>query len=81
MTTFEVTLPDDLAGEAHEAGLLARENVESLLRAQLRQRRVGELFEAMDRMNALDDTPAMSPEDIAVELAAMRAEKRSSTSK
>jgi hypothetical protein len=32
-------------------------------------------------MNALDDTPAMSPEDIAVELAAMRAEKRSSTSK
>jgi hypothetical protein len=76
MTTVQITLPDQLAQEAERAGLLAPDAVEKLLRDQLKAKRMEQLFSAMDRMSAIDEPPAMSPEEVAVEIAAMRAERR-----
>jgi Arc/MetJ family transcription regulator len=76
MTTVQITLPDQLAQEAQRAGLLSPEFVEKWLRDQLKAQRADQLFKAMDRMRAVNDPPAMSPEAVAVEIAAMRAERR-----
>lgn len=75
MTTIEITLPDQLAKEAQRAGLLAPERIEQLLRDELKTQRVDELFAALERMDRVAE-PAMSPEDVAAEIAAMRAERR-----
>jgi Arc/MetJ family transcription regulator len=76
MTTVQITLPDQLAQEAERAGLLSSESLEEWLRKQLRIRAAEELFAAMDRMAAVDDPTFMSPEEVAEEIRAMRAEKR-----
>ena len=79
MTTVQVTLPDQLAQEAQRAGLLSSARLERWLRDQLKTQRVDELFVAMDRVDSVDsvDEPAvMSPEDVAHEIATMRAERR-----
>jgi len=76
MTTIRINLPDQLADEAQRAGLLAPVRVERWLREQLGARRTSEWFEAMDRMAAVDEPPAMSPEEVAEEIRAMRAERR-----
>lgn len=75
MTTIEITLPDQLAKEAQRAGLLAPERIEQLLREELKTQRVDELFAALEHMDRVAE-PAMSPEDVAAEIAAMRAERR-----
>jgi hypothetical protein len=76
MTTVEITLPDQLAEEARSAGLLSGPELEKWLRDQLRVQRKRQLFEAMDRMSAVDEPAAMTPEEVADEIAAMRAERR-----
>ncbi len=76
MTTVQITLPDQLAQEAQSAGLLSSTTLEKLLREQLKTRRVDELFGAIDRMAAVDEPAAMSAEEVAEEIAAMRAERR-----
>jgi hypothetical protein len=76
MTTVKITLPDELAQEAQRAGLLSPEFIAKWLREQLRAQRVDRLFAAMDRMGAANDPAIMSPEAVAEELAAMRAERR-----
>lgn len=78
MTTVQITLPDRLAEEARRAGLLSSESLEELLRQQLRTRAASELITALDRLDALDSKDYMSPEEVALEMAAMRAEKRTS---
>lgn len=80
MTTITITLPDQLAQEAQRAGLLAPARLEQWLREQLRTQRVDDLFAAMDRMAGVDEPPAMSPEEVAEEIAAMRAERRAKKS-
>lgn len=76
MTTVQITLPDQLAEEAARAGLLSPEMLERWLRSQLKAQRTDQLFAAMDRMSAVDDPAAMSPEAVADEIAAMRVERR-----
>jgi hypothetical protein len=78
MTTIQITLPDQLAKDAASAGLLASERLEAWLRDQLKTKRVDGLFTAMTRMDADDCTPALTPEEIASEIAAMRAEANKS---
>jgi hypothetical protein len=78
MTTVQITLPDQLAQEAEQAGLLSSESLEELLRRQLKARAAEQLFAAMDKMSAVETVPYMSPEEIAEEIKAMRAEKRAS---
>lgn len=76
MTTVQITLPDQLAQEAQRAGLLSSAQLERWLREQLKRQRVDELFAAMDRMAAIDEPAVMSPEEVAHEIATMRAERR-----
>ncbi len=76
MTTVQITLPDQLAQEAQRAGLLSSARLEGWLRDQLKTQRVDELFSAMDRMATVDVPTVMSPEEVAQEIAAMRAERR-----
>jgi hypothetical protein len=79
MTTIQITLPDKLAQEAQRAGLLTSETLERILRERLKEQRVNELFEAMDRMSAVDTPAAMSPEEVAEEMRIMRAERRAAS--
>ena len=75
MTTIEITLSDELAQEARQAGLLSSERLEAWLRDQIRQRYVDDLFAAMDTMAGIDEPAAMSPGEVAGEIAEMRAER------
>lgn len=72
MTTVEITLPDELAQEARQAGLLSPEKLEQWLREQIRTQRIDDLFAAMDAMAKVDEPAEMSPEEIALEMAEMR---------
>ena len=69
-------MPDQLAQEAQRAGLLSSARLEGWLRDQLKTQRVDDLFSAMDRMANVDVPTVMSPEEVAQEIAAMRAERR-----
>lgn len=75
MTEVTVTLPESLAEEARQAGLLKPGAIEKLLREAMRRRAVGELFEAMDRMDAAGGTP-MTEDEIQTEIDAVRAARR-----
>ena len=77
MTTVQINIPDQLAQEAQRAGLLTPATLERMLHEYLKTRKLDELFDAMDRMAAVEE-PAMSPEEIAEELHAMRAVRRQS---
>lgn len=71
---LKLDLPDKLAREA--SGLLTPEAIESLLRAEIRRRRVNKLFDAADRLLALD-TP-LTEAEVEAEIAAVREARRSS---
>lgn len=72
MKNVQITLPDDLARDAAEFGLLSGENLEQLLRDAIRALRKSGLRKAMDRMTETSSGPAMSPEDVAAEIAEFR---------
>lgn len=76
MTTVQITLPDQLALEAQRAGLLSPATLARMLRQQLKAQRIDELFAAAERMAAVDEPGVMSPEDVAEDLRAMRAQRR-----
>lgn len=76
MTTVRINLPDQLAQEAKQAGLLSEPALEKLLREQLQARHQDAFFAAMERMAQTTEPPAMSPEDVADEIRAMREERR-----
>jgi hypothetical protein len=77
MSSLEVKLdlPDNLAREAEANGLLTSEAIESLLRAEIRRRRVNKLFDATDRLAALD-TP-LTEAEVEAEIASVRQSRRS----
>ena len=56
-------------------GLLEPNALQTLLREAVRQRAVGELFEAMDELAALN-LPPLSEEEIQAEIEAARRERR-----
>jgi hypothetical protein len=76
MATVRIDLPDQLAQDAERAGLLSPAALEQWLREQLRAQAADRLHEAVKRMDEADDTPYMSPEEVAKEIAIMRAERR-----
>lgn len=76
MTTVQITLPDQLAREAKQAGLLSEAALEKLLRDQLQAQRQDEFFAAMARMEQVTEPPAMSPEEVTNEIRAMREKRR-----
>ncbi len=76
-TKFEIklSLPDSVAREAEASGLLKPESVESLLREELRRRRIEGLFEAADRLAAVS-LPPLTETEVESEIHAARSRQR-----
>jgi len=74
MSEIVLTLPDNLAREAEANGLLRPEFIASLLRTEIRRRRVNKLFAAADRLADLDEP--ITDAQIETEIAASRRERR-----
>jgi hypothetical protein len=75
MVTLEISLPDVLAEEAEQAGLLKSEALERMLKSELR-RRAGERLLESARLLASTDVTPLSQEEIQAEIDAVRAERR-----
>jgi hypothetical protein len=75
MTTVQITLPDALAQEAANAGLLASDKIATLLRQQLRAQRIARLQAARTKL-AVEPLTPMTPDEIQAEIDAYRAEQR-----
>ena len=72
---IDLSLPQDLAQEAEERGLLSGESLGELLRQALRRERVDELFSAADRLASTGLAP-LTDAELEAEIAAARAERR-----
>ena len=75
MTTVKIELPEELARNAEEAGLLTPEALEQLIAEALRERRIERLFEIKKELQAAGVAP-MSAEEIEAEIRAAREEAR-----
>jgi hypothetical protein len=75
MTILTIDLPDKLAKEAKDAGLLAPDAIETMLRENLRRRAIGGLFTAADKLAAANFRP-MTMEEIQEEVNAVRAQRK-----
>jgi hypothetical protein len=76
MTELKVTLPDRLAREAREAGLLTPKAIKALLRDAMRRRAAAREFVAVaDRVAQVGVAP-MGADEIQVEIDAVRAVRR-----
>lgn len=73
--SLEIELPDTLARQAKEAGLLESDAVERMVREALLARRVESLAQAR-RVLAVNPLPPMTPEEIQAEIDAYRADVR-----
>ena len=71
MYEIRLALPDSLAREAQASGLLEPATLEQLLRDEIRRRRVNQLFEAADRLAALN-APLLTEAEIEAEIQAAR---------
>jgi post-segregation antitoxin (ccd killing protein) len=71
---LKLKLPGSLVQEARASGLLTSQALETLLREEVRRRRVAQLFEAADRLAAL---PPLTEAEVEAEIQAARAERRS----
>jgi hypothetical protein len=70
MTEITVSLPDELARQAQQAGLLRSEALAELLRDAIRTQRVDRLFATMDKLASLE--PSLSDDEIDAEIDAAR---------
>ena len=77
MTTLELklTLPDGLAKEATNMGLLDPDGLQALVREAVRNRRIAKFTEAR-KMIAAAGIPPVTMEEIEAEIDADRAERR-----
>jgi hypothetical protein len=70
-----LTLPDQLAADAERLGVLRPEDLEGLIRAEVRRRAWDRLYDAMQRLADVDEPP-LSDEELEAEIQAARAERR-----
>jgi hypothetical protein len=75
MTTLEITLSDDIARKASEAGLLTPERLEAILDSEIRRAAGDRLFATMARIHAVSG-PEMSMDEINAEVKAVRRDRR-----
>jgi len=73
MSEIVLELPDKLAKEAKASGLLRPESIASLLKAELRRRRINKMFEVADR--SADSEKPFTEDDVNIEINAYRANK------
>ena len=81
MTTVTITVPEDLASDFRDAGLLApeaAEAMEAILRDSLRRYMVGDVIRTADRL-LIPKGPPPTLEEIQEEVKAVRAEMRQRT--
>ncbi len=71
LVEFTLNLPVSLAHEAKSRGLLTTQELERLLREELRRKRIDRLFEAADRLASLPGTP-LTEAEIETEIQAVR---------
>ncbi|MCG5496022.1 hypothetical protein [Ectothiorhodospira variabilis] len=71
MTTLTIDLPDSLAKEAKDAGLLDPHAIEAMLRENLRRQLIDDLFTAADKLAAAK-FPSMTMEEIQQEVNEVR---------
>lgn len=76
MTELKVTLPDRLAREAREAGLLSPKAIKTLLREAMRRRAAAREFLAVADSVAAAGVPPMTEEEIQAEIDAVRKARR-----
>lgn len=74
MSDVLIELPDALAKEAREAGILRSDYVASMFRREIKRRRINKLFSAADRL--AESAPSLTEADIAEEIEAYRRENR-----
>lgn len=75
MTTLTIDLPDNLAEEAKQAGLLTPNAIEFILRETLRRRAVNGLFTAANKLMAAN-FPSRTMEEIQKEVDAVRTQRK-----
>lgn len=75
MTVVQIILPDGLAREAANAGLLAPEKIERILRERLRAERIERMQVARATL-AAEPLEPMTPEEISAEIEAYRSGPR-----
>ena len=73
--TLTLSLPRALAEEADQADLLTSESLAALLKRELRQRRINNLFAAIDRLDE-QCSGILDVDEICAEIEAARAEGR-----
>ncbi len=78
MTELMVTLPDDLAQRARNAGLLSDSAIQRLLEDAMRREAGRKLLSIAERIQATG-IPPMSDEEIVAEVKAVRAERRAAS--
>lgn len=79
MTTVELTLelPDRLARQAEDAGLLSADRIIDLIEREIeRQQNIDSLFVAMEALSAVD-LPPLDEAAVAAEIQAFRRARRS----
>jgi len=75
MTTVQITLPDALAKEAAQQGLLEPSAIEALLRERLASARIARMQEARTQLASPQPLP-MTATEVEAEIEAYRAERR-----
>lgn len=77
MTLINLTieLPDTLARDAQQAGLLTSQSIAELLSAELRRKQIDRLFAIADQL-ANQDARVMSAAEVETEIEAARAEQK-----
>ena len=75
MVTVQITLPDALAREVSQAGLLATDQIETIFRERLAVARIDRL-KAVRTILAAEPLAAMTSDEIRGEIDAYRAEQR-----
>lgn len=75
MATVTISIPDQLADQAKSMGLLDTGALASLLRNAIRDKQIADMFDAADRLAALD-LPVLTVDEVQAEISAARAERR-----
>lgn len=74
MSEVVLTLPDNVAKEAEDSGLLKPAFITSLLKDELRRRKVNKLFATMDKLAEVGEP--MTEDEVMTEVRATRAKRR-----
>lgn len=80
MTTLTIDLPDNIAKEAQDAGLLTPEALAELITDAVRRQAGQRLLDIAQRLHSAN-IPPMSDEEVVAEVKAVRAERRARQNK